>query len=255
MELNLHQRTIIIFGPAGASTQTMISTFAAQGADVVLLGPEANKLQKFCQSISDLREVNPKNGRAGTVNLESFEKSHLKDAIGRASQVFGGLDVFIDVMVENRASPFKIGEDNLDLDSSIEKNLLAPLRATEFVSGFFKSRKKGRIIYILNDSMNKGLPVDAVATASRTGLIAFSKTLARQMQEFNVTVNCISLGLTEEYLQGHFPEATSIKQSAELMKTFDQSFRLTEPDKISNALLFLCSPLGISITGQHLVLT
>jgi 3-oxoacyl-[acyl-carrier protein] reductase len=75
------------------------------------------------------------------------------------------------------------------------------------------------------------------------------------MQEFHVAVNCVSLGLTEEYLQGHFPDSTSIKQSAEMMKVFDPSIKLTEPDKISNALLFLCSPLGISVTGQHLVLT
>lgn len=255
LELNLHQRTIIILGQVGSTSQSLLSTFAAQGADVILLGPEANKLQKFCQSISDLREVNSKNGRAGCVNLDSFDKEAIKDAIGKASQTFGGLDIFIDAMMDNRPSPFRVGEENNSFEVLVERNLLLALRATEYVSGFFKSRKKGRIIYLLNDAMNRNLPTDAVGSATRTGLIAFAKTLAKQMQEFHVTVNCVSLGLTEEYLQGHFPESASLKQSAELMKSFDPSFKLTEPEKIANALLFLSSPMGSSITGQHLILS
>lgn len=255
MDLNLHHRTCIILGGPGATQQTLIQSLTAQGADVVLLGPEAEKLSKFCQSISDQREVNPKFGRAGALNLDSFDKLKIKDGIGRASQVFGGLDIFIDALQENRPSPFKIGEEsNNDIESFVERNLLASLRATEFVSGFFKSRKKGRIIYLLNDSFNRQITMDAIATAARTGLIAFAKTLARQLQEFSVTVNCLSLGLTEEYLTGHFPESQTLKQSAELMKAFDSSFKMTESEKTANAVLFLSSSSGLSITGQHIVL-
>lgn len=255
MEFSLHHRTCIILGGPGPTQQSLIQSLVGQGADVVLLGPDAEKLQKFCQSLSDQREVNPKFGRAAALNLNTFDRLQLKDAIGRASQIFGGLDIFIDCLQENRPSPFKVGEENSEIESILERNLVASLRATEFVTGFFKSRKKGRIIYLLNDSFHRQIVMDAIAAASRTGLLAFSKTLAKQLQEFSVTVNCLSLGLTEEYLTGHFPEATSLKQSAELMKAFDSGFRMTESEKVAQTVLFLAGPSGMAITGQHLVLS
>jgi NAD(P)-dependent dehydrogenase (short-subunit alcohol dehydrogenase family) len=252
--MDLHHRTAIILGGPSSTHQSLIQTLTSQGADVVLLGPEAHRLQKFCQSISDQREVNSKYGRAGAIQLEGTSREQIKDGIGRASQMFGGLDLFIDGMQENGPTPFRIGEVVNDFEPIVERNLLTSLRATEFVVGFFKSRKKGRIIYLMNDSFNRQISVDAIATVARTGLIAFSRTLARQVQEFSVTVNCVSLGLTEEYLTGHFPDSTSIKQSAELMKSLDSNFRLIEADKVSQAILFLAGPSGASITGQHLTL-
>lgn len=255
MDLNLHHRTCIILGGPGPTQQSLIQSLTSQGCDVVLLGPDAEKLQKFCQTISDQREINPKFGRAGALGLMDLSAESLKDGIGRASQVFGGLDIFIDALMTQKPTPFKIGDEINDIEGVIRDNLTTTLRATEFVSGFFKSRKKGRIIYLLNESFNKGLSVDALATAARTGLIAFCKTLSRQLQEYTITVNCLSLGLTEEYLAGHFPESTSLKQSAEMMKVFDPSFRITDSEKISQAILFLVSSAGVSVTGQHLTLS
>ncbi len=255
MELNLHQRTILILGPAGPTIQNLMMTLAQNGADIALIDENADKMQKFCQVISDQREMNEKFGRATAIPVQWNNSASLKDAIGKAAQTFGSIDVYIDAMAENGPSPFQIGIENQDLESVMQKNLLVSLRATEFVAGFLKGRKRGRIIYLLQDSMNRALAVDASATAARTGLLAFSKTLAKQLQEVNVTVNCISLGLTEEYLRGHFPEAASVKEAFDKMKTVDPVFRITDPEKAANAILYLCSNLGAAVTGQHLVLS
>ena len=158
-------------------------------------------------------------------------------------------------MGECKPSAFAVGSENPDLESVINQNLTVSLKATEYIASFLKGRKRGRIVYLLQDSMNRGLAIDATAAAARTGLLAFSKALSRQLLEVNVTVNCLSLGLTEEYLLGHFPECTSIKEAHEKMKVIDPQLRITEPEKIANSLLYLCSPLGSAVTGQHLVLS
>ena len=194
MELNLHQRTVVILGPAGPTIQNLMMTLAQNGADIALIDADADKMQKFCQVICDQREMNDKFGRAMAIPTKWDQPGAIKDAIGKAAQTFGSIDVYIDAMMETKPTPFQVGVENQDLESQIQKNLLVSLRATEYAASFLKGRKRGRIIYLLQDAMNKGLAADATATAARTGLLAFSKTLAKQLQEFNVTVNCIYNG-------------------------------------------------------------
>ena len=120
---------------------------------------------------------------------------------------------------------------------------------------YLKGRKRGRILYLLNDALNRGIPLDACATAMRSGLIGFSLALSRVTQEFNVTVNCLSVALTEEYLLGHFTDSPTIKDALEKMKAIDPLFKITEPDRVTNTVLFLLSSAGSAINGQHLRMT
>lgn len=255
MDLNLRERTVVIMGPTGPTLQNLVMALTSHGADVALIDTDAARMQRFCTSVTDQREVNPKFGRAAAFPVDFNAPGALKDAIGKAAQTFGSIDIFIDAMASHQPTPFKVGEDDPALDSIVAQNLTVSLRATEYASGFLKGRKRGRIIYVLQDAMNRGLTVDATAAAARTGLLAFSRALARQLQEFNVTVNCVSFGLTEEYLLGHFPESPSIKEAQEKMKGIDPLFRISEPEKIANALVYLCSQSGAAVTGQHLVLS
>lgn len=255
MDLNLRERTVVLLGPTGSTMQNLVMALTQHGADVALVDADAAKMQRFCTSVSDQREVNPKFGRAAAFPVDFSNAASLKDALGKAAQTFGSIDVFVDALSEVKPSPFQVGSENVDLEKIIHQNLTISLKATEYVSGFLKGRKRGRIVYLLQDSMNRGVVVDAAATAARTGLIAFAKALARQLQDSNVTVNCLSLGLTEEYLLGHFPESASIKEAHEKMKAIDPLFKITEPEKIANSILFLCSTSGVAITGQHIVLS
>lgn len=254
MDLNLHQRTVVILGPAGPTVQNLLMALTQNGADVALIDAQADKMQKYCAMVTEQREVNEKYGRAIAIPVQWESPASLKDALGKAAQTFGSIDVYLDFMSETKPSPVQIGSESANLEALIHQNLTISLRATEYVANFLKGRKRGRIIYILQDSMNRGLFVDAFAAAARTGLLAFAKTMAKQLQDVNVTVNCLSLSLTEEYLRDHFPEASSIKDAHEKMKSIDPIFRITEPEKIANSILYLCSPFGAAVTGQHLVL-
>ncbi len=254
MDLNLRERTVVITGPVGPTLQNLVMGLTQVGADVALIDSDAAKMERFCQNVSDQREVNPKFGRAMAIPVQWDNFNSIRDAVGKAAQTFGSIDIYIDSLSEVRPSPFHVGSENPAIESLLHHNLAVPLRVTEVVAPFLKGRKRGRIVYLLQDAMNRSLISDAVATAARTGLIAFSKTLARQLQDVNVTVNCMSLGLTEEYLLGHFPDCSTIKEAHEKMKAVDPLFRITEPEKIANSILYLCSNAGSAVTGQHIVL-
>lgn len=255
MDSQLRERTVVILGTFSTTIQNLILSLTAQGADVALVDKDAVKAQKFCQNVNDQREANDKLGRAVAIETKLDSENSIKDGLGKAAQTFGSIDIFIDAMMSNEPTPLPQGQETIAWDELLHQNLKVSLMATQFVAHFLRGRKRGRIVYLLNEATVRGNTQDALAAATRTGLIGMAKALGRQMQEFNVTVNCLSLGLTEEYLQGHFPDAPTIKEALEKMKSIEPGVRITGPDKISNALLFLCGTGGSAITGQHISIT
>lgn len=255
---NLHQRVALISGPMSSTVASITMGLTRLGADCIILDPQNSVRPAFISQINDSREINDKFGRAAVIASDLSTAAVIKDVIGKASQVFGGLDIFIDAMVINQPTPLKIdgGIDGIEgLDTMLERHLKSTLILTQGVLAFFKSRKRGRIIYLLNDPPLTKQKEDVLACAVRSGLVPFAAALAKQINEVNITVNTLSLALTEEYILGHDPESKTIKEAMEKMKLQDPSLRITEPDKISQVVSFLVSTLGTSITGQHLSLS
>ena len=249
MEYQLRERVVVIAGPLTTTIQSVMLGLTAEGADVALLDGNAQKAEKFCSQLMDQREVKIKHGRAIAVNVDLTNFTQIKEAVGRVAQSFGGIDAFLDAQVTNEPSPMELDSQEFNFDELISKNIKSSLLLTQAVAGFLKSRKKGRIIFMMNDSILRASPEDAFVAAVRGGLVPFSQALAKQLLAHNVTVNTLSLGMTEEYLLAHVP-GVSIKEALEKQKLNDPYFRITEPDKITNALIFLMGPSGGAVSGQ-----
>lgn len=252
---NLHQRVALIAGPLSSTVSSIVMGLTRLGADCVILDPDKSVPQAFINQINDAREINDKFGRAAFIPSDLTSKDQIKDLIGRASQTFGGLDIYIDALMIHQPTPMKIDEGIEGLDLMIDKHLKSSLYLTQGVLAFFKNRKRGRILYLLNDSPSVKAKEDVMVQAVRSGLIRFAAFLAKQVSEFNITANTLSIALTEEYILAHEPGTKSIKEALEKMKQADPALRITEPDKITQTVTFLVSPLGIAINGQLLNLS
>jgi 3-oxoacyl-[acyl-carrier protein] reductase len=250
MDLNLKERTALIYGPFSTTVQSLMMGLTQMGADCVLLSTDNSNSQRFCSQINDTREINPKFGRALSLKNPLRSENDVKDAIGTAAQSFGSVDLYIDAMLMNRTNQFKIGEPLTNLDEDIHQNLKVSLLLTHAILNFLKSRKRGRVLYLMNE-----VYPDPVIAASRGALVRFSENLAKQIAEHNITVNTLSLGLTEEWVLSQYPEAKSIKEAVEILKAKDPSLRITEPDKVTNAVSFLLGQAGAALSGQHIRLT
>jgi 2-hydroxycyclohexanecarboxyl-CoA dehydrogenase len=253
--LNLHQRVILIAGPMSSTISSLVGNLTRLGADCVILDPDKSVASAFTNQINDAREVNDKYGRAMTIQGDFKTIAEVKDAVGKAAQTFGGLDVYIDALMIQKPTPMKFDGNVEDFDMLIEKHLRLPMMLTQSVMAYLKSRKKGRVIYLLNESPVAKIKEDVGAQAIRTGLVQFAQALAKQTSEFNVTVNSLSIALTEEYILEHDPEAKSIKEAMEKMKAIDPSLKITEADKVSQTISFLVSPMGATLNGQNFSLS
>lgn len=252
---NLHQRVALIAGPMSSTVSSIVMGLTRLGTDCVILDPDKSVPQAFINQINDSREINEKYGRASVMPSDLTSREQIKDLIGRASQVFGGLDMYIDALTINHPTPLKIEEPLDGLDQMFDKHLKSSLYLTHGVLAFFKNRKRGRILYLLNDSPSGKAKEDVLVHAVRSGLKGFAASLAKQVSEFNITANTLSIALTEEYILAHEPGVKSLKEALEKMKQADPTLRITEPDKIMQTVTFLVSPLGASINGQNLALS
>jgi 3-oxoacyl-[acyl-carrier protein] reductase len=121
---------------------------------------------------------------------------------------------------------------------------------THAVLNFLKNRKRGRILYLLNETYP-----DPILAAARGALIPFAQSLAKMVSEHNISVNVLKLGLTEEFILAQNPEAKSIKEALEKMREKEPHLKITEPDKITNTITYLVSQYGLAVTGQVISLS
>ncbi|HEY1078883.1 MAG TPA: SDR family oxidoreductase [Bdellovibrio sp.] len=247
---NLRERTTLIVGPFSTTVQSLMMGLTQLGSDCVLLDFDNTASQRFCNQINDAREINPKFGRALSIKSPMKTANDIKDAVGTAAHSFGSVDLFIDAQTYNKPNRYKIGEDLNYLDDEIQMNFKSSVMITHAVLNFLKNRKRGRVLYLLNE-----IYPDPILSAARGALVPFAQSLAKQVAEHNITVNVLKLGLTEEFILAQFPEAKSIKEAVEKMKEKEPHLRITEPDKVTNTITYLVSQYGAAVNGQVISLS
>ncbi len=247
---NLRERTALIVGPFSTTVQSLMMGLTQMGSDCVLLDFDNASSQRFCNQINDGREINPKFGRALSIKSPMKTPEDIKEAVGSAAQAFGSVDLFIDAQTYNKPNRYKIGEALSYLDDEVQHNFKSSVLLTHAVLNFLKNRKRGRILYLLNESYP-----DPILAGARGALVPFAQALSKQVSEFNITVNVLKLGLTEEFILAQHPEAKSIKEAVEKLREKEPHLKITEPEKVTNTITYLVSQYGAAVNGQVISLS
>lgn len=251
MSFKLQDRTAILTGPCTSFNQAIALKFTQLGANVAMIDSNVDKTQRFAAQLLDAREIHERNGRAVAIQADLSNHKGVLDAITRGAEAFGGVDIFIDGSMVNTVRRFREPQSLEELDMMISFNLRSTLLMTHGVLKFLESRKRGRIIYLMHDLARLGFQNNSLLAMTRGGLSNFARTLARESGEYNVTVNCVAMGNTEEFMLSQFPNANlSIQDAQTRLMALQPIAQMTEPERIANVVAFLASPLGAGITGQ-----
>ncbi len=254
----LQDRTALLTGPCNSFNQAIAVKLTQLGANVALVDRNIERSQRFASQLTDAREINERYGRATAVQADLSKPHHVQDAISRAAEAFGGIDIYIDGLMTTDVKKFKDPSALDDIERMIDVNLRAPLLMTHGILRFLEGRKRGRIIYLMHDIVRLGLANNSLMAMSRTGLTAFSRTLAREVMESNITVNCVAIGVTEDFLIGQNPldaTKTSIQEAQQKLAATYPHAVLMDTEKIAATVAFLASPLGAGITGQTIAVS
>ncbi len=172
--------------------------------------------------------------------------------IAKINETLGYIDILVNCAGWESLMPF-VETDEVFWDKIIDLNYKGVLRTTHAVLPGMTSQNWGRIINISSDAGRVGSSMEAVYSGAKGGIIAFTKTIAREVARSGITANTICPGPTETALLDEIIEAGD--NSERIISSMTRSVpmkRLGKPEDIAAAVKFLASEEASYITGQTL---
>ncbi len=182
------------------------------------------------------------------IRADVTDSASVRAAVAECEKQLGPIDVLVNNAGWDKIEPFAESNE-VTWDKVIAINLKGPIICARAVLDSMIARGRGRIVSIASDAGRVGSTGEAVYSGAKSGVIGFSKTLAREMARHHINVNVVCPG----------PTATPLLQQAmrnsKLMDSLVRAVpfrRLAQPDEIAAAVAFLASDDAAFITGQTL---
>lgn len=229
-------KTALVTGAAGGLGKVMSKALYDQGAKVVLADIRPEGVEALQKELGERAFI-----VVGNLTDPAVPAQLLKEAEEKAGS---GIDILINNAGLTRDGLAMRMKDE-DWDLVLNVNLSAAFRLSRAALKGMMSRRTGRIINIASVVGVMGNAGQANYAASKGGLIAMSKSLAREMAPRGVTVNCIAPG----FIISPMTDLLNEEQKAALLGTIPLGY-LGEGKDVAAAALFLASDEARYITGQ-----
>ncbi len=244
--MTLKGKTALVTGGGRGIGRAIALGLAREGAQVAVL----DILTDNAGAVADEIEALGVKGLALGVDLT--RRAEVDRAVADALAQFGQLDIVV-----NNA-----GWDKLELFLDSEEETWEKILAINFKSILYVckaalpsmvQRGSGKVINIASDAGRVGSTGEAVYAGTKGAIIAFSKTLAREMARHRITVNVVCPGLTETpLLQGIRAQSPKTEKVIEAVTRAIPLGRVGQPEDIAGAVVYLASPAADFVTGQTL---
>jgi 3-oxoacyl-[acyl-carrier protein] reductase len=238
VQIDLTGQVAFVTGSTRGIGRAVAETLYRAGAAVAVVGRDKGRAETVAAGLGD---------RAVGVACDVTDGAQVESAISTAEKTLGPIAILV-----NNAG---ITRDNLLLrmteaewDEVMQANLKGAFHTTKAVLKGMMKRRQGRIINvssIIGMTGNKG---QANYAASKAGLIAFTKSVAKEYGSRGILVNAIAPGFIETDMTGGLPE-----EARQAMLGGVILGRFGTPADVAGAVLFLASDLAGYITGQTLV--
>ena len=238
----LKNRTVLVTGGSRGIGKACVELFLKAGANLAFtfLNAEESTNRTVKNYKGDSKIISCK------VDISDAEK--IKNCVEQIVSEFGGIDILV-----NNAGIWKEASiEKMSLkewDETLNINLRSAYLFTKFVVPQMKLNLYGRIVNVASTAGQRGEALHSHYAASKGGMISFTKSLAAELGEFNITVNCVAPGWV-------YTDMT--KKSLGEKACFEKVIgdiplkKIAQPEEIAGPILFLASDLASHITGEIL---
>lgn len=241
---NFEGKTVIVTGGGGGIGGATSKRFAKDGAKVAVFDMNVEAAQKVVD------EIKAAGGVAQAFKCNITDRAEVDAAVAAAEAALGPIAVLVNNAGWDVFKPF-VKTVPAEWDKLIAINLTGALHMLHAVLPGMAERKYGRIVNVASDAARGGSSGEAVYSACKGGLVALSKTLAREHARQSITVNVVCPGPTDTALLAGVAEGA--RDPAKLIEAFKSAIplgRLGQPDDLASAIAFFGSDDAGFITGQ-----
>jgi 2-hydroxycyclohexanecarboxyl-CoA dehydrogenase len=241
-----NNQTVAVTGGGGGIGGAICRRFAAEGANVAVLDRDEAAAKRTADAITAA------GGKALALACDITDRAAVDRTFAAIAKAFGPVDVLVNNAGWDVFLPFtKTTPDQWERLIAI--NLTGALHMHHAALPSMVERRKGRIINVASDAARVGSSGEAVYAACKGGLVAFSKTLAREHARHGITVNVVCPGPTDTALLSGVTQTAANPEK--LVEAFTKAIpmgRLGQPDDLPGAVLFFASADAGFVTGQVL---
>jgi 2-hydroxycyclohexanecarboxyl-CoA dehydrogenase len=236
--MEFSDKTAVVTGAASGIGRATAQALAREGAHVIVADIDADGGEATAGAIRQ------QGRQADFLPVDMTDLGSIAAFAAAVQAKYGAVDVLVNGAGWGRTAPFLEGTPEF-WDKLIELNFVGPMRLAKALLPGMMERGSGRIVNIASDAGRVGSLGETVYAGAKGGLIAFTKSLAREMARYGINVNCVCPGPTDTPLMAAVPE----KVKDALIKAIPLR-RLGKPEEVADAVLFMASDGASYMTGQ-----
>ncbi|MDC0530123.1 3-oxoacyl-ACP reductase FabG [Pelagibacteraceae bacterium] len=232
--MNLKNKKVLITGATGGIGGCLIKKFDNLESTIIATGTNENKLDNLKKKFT-------------SIHVEKFkldEHSKIEEFIEKIDKKFNGIDVLVNnagITLDNLS--IRLTEENWK--KVLDINLTSTFLMCKYVIKKMLKKRNGKIINITSIVGHTGNLGQANYSASKAGIVAFSKSLAIEYAKKNININCVSPGFIQTEMTDKIND-----DFKKILISKIPSGKLGTGDDVSNCVAFLASGMADYINGE-----
>jgi 2-hydroxycyclohexanecarboxyl-CoA dehydrogenase len=238
-------RRAVVTGGGRGIGRVVAHHLAALGAAVAVLARTREQVEGVAQ------EITAEGARGVGISVDLGTYRGCRAGVDAACQALGGIDVLVNNAGWTLTTSF-LEEEETYWRRVIDTNLWAVIFCCRVALEWMAEHGGGSIVNVASDAGRVGTSGEAVYSAAKGGVIALTKSLAREMASRHVRVNCVCPGPTETGILAENTADPAHAARVDRMIRLIPMRRVAQPDDIAAAVAFFCTDASRYITGQVL---